>query len=681
MCTWSYFCVDNNVYAFLILFQMILTSDQQKVLSDFNVFLKSDSPVFIMRGAAGTGKTTILKEFVRLLNNNFIPFQIITPTGRAALVSKERTGYDAATIHRLIYKLKDIPKKIDDRYVFELKDNTNSTNTVYFVDEASMVSDKFSDNEMFVFGSGRLLKDLFDYCNIGRYNRKIVFVGDHAQLPPIGQSISPALTDSYLKDTYGIDIVSTTLKEVVRQGSESFINKNAQQIRRSIESHNYSDFKIIDGVDTCQLDISDFIVKYKEVAKNSSVEDCVVVVHSNKVALEYNQAIRECRYGQANLPIREKDLLLITRNNYSKEVDLFNGTIVSVVSVDKNVEIQTAFVGKLHCKLYFRRVAILVKEYKSMKEYHISTLILDDFLTTNEGALTFLVQKALWANFEQRMKRIGITRDKEEFKCRIQDDEYLNVLQCKYGYAITCHKAQGGEWKNVFADMNRYGGKVCESYFRWAYTAITRAKEHLWHISAPRFNPFDSIEILPIIKCSNKHISYYFPSDVDFKDLLYDSVKVACCNFSIGLTDDRTVSYQHRFTFTRDDNSCTVSAWYRKNGYNRKIDVLSSNDDYLKEFAISVCLYQPEKIPYISKFEAQNDMHDKICTTAQYYTLPMMNIVQNQWSDVYYFEEKDRVCSIELFYNSKHQYTKIIPMSSMGADDELLSNVLNSIME
>ncbi|MFI3297565.1 MAG: AAA family ATPase [Rikenellaceae bacterium] len=663
---------------------MILTSDQQQALSDFKVFLESDSRVFIMRGAAGTGKTTILKEFIRLLKDSDIPFEIMTPTGRAALVSKERTGNNAATIHRSIYELQEIPKKIDDKYVFGLRENKDTTNTVYFVDEASMVSDKFSDNEMFIFGSGRLLKDLFNYCNIVSHNRKIVFVGDHAQLPPVGQSISPALSDRYLKDAYGVNTISTTLTEVVRQASESCINQNAQQIRRAVDSKNFSNFSITDGVDVCQLVISDFIAKYKEVAKHSSVEDCIVITDSNMAALEYNQTIRECRYGQANLPIRAKDLLLITRNNYGKDIDLYNGTIVSVISVDNAVETQTAFVGKKQCNLYFRSVTILAKEYSKkeglMQEYPISALILDDFLTTNDGALPFITQKALWANFEQRMYSEGIARGDEEFKLRIREDKYLNALQCKYGYAITCHKAQGGEWKNIFADMNKNGGKVCEDYFRWAYTAITRAKEHLWHISSPRFSSFDKIEILPIAKCSDKHISYYYPSDIDFKDLLYDAVKVACVNCSIELTDNRTIAYQHRFTFTRAGKSCTVSAWYGKKGYNGKIEVLSSSEDFLKEFAVSVCQYQPENIPYTPKFDAQRQMHDKICRTTQY-TLPMVNIVQNQWSDTYYFEMKNRVCSIELFYNSKHQYTKIIPMSSMGADDEILSDVLNSILE
>ncbi len=653
---------------------MILTNDQQQALSDFKDFLKSDKRVFILRGAAGTGKTTIVKEFIGLLNIDGIPFEIMTPTGRAALVSKERTGYNAATIHRSIYELQAFPKKIDDKYVFGLKENRDMTNTVYFIDEASMVSDKFSDNEMFTFGSGRLLKDFFDYCTIASHNRKIIFIGDHAQLPPVGQSISPALTDSYLKDTYNINISSATLTEVVRQVSESCINQNARRIRHAIESKNFSNFSIADGVDVRQLGIPDFIAKYKEVAKHSSVEDCIVVASSNRAALEYNKAIRECRYGQTNLPIREKDLLLITRNNYSKDVELFNGTIVSVLSVDNIVETQIAFVGKKQYELYFRRVTILVKGEC------ISTLILDDFLTTEDGALSFIAQKALWANFEQRMYKKGITRDREEFKLNIRVDEYLNALQCKYGYAITCHKAQGGEWKNVFADMNKYGGKVCEDYFRWAYTAITRTKEQLWHISTPRFSSFDKIEILPITKCNDKHVSYYYPNDTDFKDLLFDAIQIACDNNSIEVTDDRTFSYQHRFTFSRDGKSCTVSAWYGKKGYNGSIVVLSSGDDYLKEFATSVCKYQPDDIPYTPKFEAQKEMHDKICLTTQY-TLPMINIVQNQWSDVYYFKAENSVCSIELFYNSKHQYTKIIPMSSIGADDNTLSNVLSSIIE
>ncbi len=654
---------------------MALTHDQQQALSDFKLFLESDSRVFILRGGAGTGKTTLLKEFIRLLSEKKSPFNLVAPTGRAALVATERTGCCASTIHRLIYEIKERPKKVDDRYIFDLKINHDTTNTVYFVDEASMVSDKFSDNELFVFGSGRLLNDLFSYCNIPTLNRKIVFIGDHAQLPPVGQNISPALNEEYLKTEYGLTTLSANINEVVRQAASSFINKNAQQIRGAIEGRLYTNFSIVDGNDVCKVDIPDFIGKYTDVAKRSSVDNCVVVTSSNRKALEYNSIIRERRYGQLNLPIRSNDLLLITRNNYSKQVDLYNGTIVKIVSASDFVDTQVAFVGKEQCKLHVRRVII------SVDGQHISTLILDDFLNSPDGTLPPITQKALWAHFEQRMQREGV-RSQSEFNLRIQDDEYINALQCKYGYAITCHKAQGGEWQNVFVDMDKSGGKANEGYFRWAYTAITRAKDMLFHISSPNFKESDFVEFGALEQCANKSISYYHPQEIDFLSCYFNILRSQCKEAGINCEDDRLAQNQHRIIFTRinDGASCKLSLWYSKKGYNRRIDcITSSNEDFkLEVIRLIQTLCSTTEIPYVPKFDKQLVMNGVLRSCAENNGFFLTNIEQQEWSEVYYFVGDNSICIIELYFNSKDRYTKIQPKSS-AIENQQVNRFIESI--
>lgn len=641
---------------------MILTNDQQQALSSFKDFLKSDKAVFILRGAAGTGKTTILKEFIKTITADRLQFSLVAPTGRAALILTKRTHYSASTIHRLIYSITEHPKNVEDRYIFELKENKDTINHIYFVDEASMVSDKFSDNEMYMFGSGRLLNDLFSYCNIVGLNRKIVFIGDHAQLPPVGQSISPALDESYMNDNYNVKPTSVTLFEVVRQAADSGINQNAQKIRASIENNIFNKFTIADSSNVFKLEIANFIDKYAEVAKSSSIEDCIVIADSNSKALEYNGIIRQRRYGSKGMPIRANDLLLITRNNYSKEVELFNGTIVKVVYVDDYVDTQSAFVGKERYTLHFRRITIAAEEHQ------ISCLILEDFLTDRDGALSFKTQKALWSHFACRMQNDGISCNSTEFDIRMSTDEYLNALQCKYGYAITCHKAQGGEWQNVFADIDKVGGKSNETYFRWVYTAITRAKDKLFHISSPSFKESDFIEFGTIEQCTDKSLSYYIPQSDDFQNYYFNILKVQCENIGISCIDDRSTQYQHRIKFSRytDNASCKLSLWYSKRGYNRKIDVISSSDDTMKGEIINLIkIISPiEQIPFDGKFEQQIEMNEILRSCAKECGYYLTDIEQKEWSDVYYFVTIDDICFIELYYNSKGRYTKIQPRSS-----------------
>ena len=226
---------------------MHLTSTQQSAFQQFERFINSNDRIFILKGSAGTGKTTLLKELVESLCEKGWKCVLMAPTGRAAFILGEKTGQPAATIHRTIYQIEEGLK--DDgtgQMVFGLRHNDDSlTRTIYFVDEASMVSDMYSENDMFKFGSGYLLRDILDYCG----SRKVVFVGDYAQLPPVGQKFSPAMSAEYLQETYHASCREAMLKEVVRQVEDSFVYKNATFVRDAIESSRYNEFAIKDGDD------------------------------------------------------------------------------------------------------------------------------------------------------------------------------------------------------------------------------------------------------------------------------------------------------------------------------------------------------------------------------------------------------------------------------------------------
>lgn len=652
---------------------MILSSAQQQALSGFEKFLDSDYPVFMLRGSAGTGKTTLLSEFVRIVQNQNRVCKLLAPTGRAALILSKKTGQPAATIHRTIYSLGELPQKIDDTWCYLLKENRDPANTVYFVDEASMIADIYQDNEVFRFGSGRLLADLINYCGLNLSHRKLVFAGDYAQLPPVMQSFSPALSEQYLTEHYRLSAVNVTLTEVVRQTSDSGIDQNARQIRMAIDNQTYTKFRLSDSQDVEMLSGESFIEKYGDTIKRYGIENTIVITHSNAQALDYNNRIRAHLHGIDQITVIPGDFLLVTRNNYSLETDLFNGMIIRVEEVAPEVKIHTPFVGNKRVELKFRAIAI------SVNGTVIRAYLLDDFLKDKSGSISIQQQKALWADFEQRMKQQGIKPGDEEFKRQIIHDPYYNALQCKYGYAITCHKAQGGEWDCVFVDMDTYTGKSNETFFRWAYTAITRAKKGLWHLSSPSFSAIDQFVLRTVLRCKSARVKYYVPEHESFLDFRFRNLCKISGQIGITCTENRSAAYQHRIILNKNNQQCTIALWYNKNFYTGKIDVIQKTDDDIAVVAFQMCkkaLYTVE-FPYTPRFSFQQELHNHIIEVACDAQVRVTNIIQNQWSDLYFIETEADEASVEFYFNGKHCYTYAQPYSTLGEKDEMLNRFLN----
>lgn len=308
------------------------TPSQQSAIQAFEDFLKNDSQVFMLRGAAGTGKTTLLKEFITILQKKQQGFGLMAPTGRAAHIISEKTGANASTIHRYIYAMeklrannitKDEGENDTLHFSFALKENSAERDFVYLVDESSMISDQYSDSELFTFGSGYLLSDIFQYAD----GRKIVFIGDYAQLPPVGMNFSPALNKNYLTEKFECGIVEITLNEVMRQDSESVLLENATKLRKKIEAKNFVEFKLIPGAKFCLAE-TDLLEPYYSLSQKSPSPMGAIITHTNSIALDYNKRIREHYFGMNAHMVQEGDLLLIARNNYNYEYEFFNGNIL-----------------------------------------------------------------------------------------------------------------------------------------------------------------------------------------------------------------------------------------------------------------------------------------------------------------------------------------------------------------
>lgn len=437
-----------------------------RLLSEFCLSTRSNE-VFLLRGYAGTGKTTLIQTLVKTLPVYKRKTALLAPTGRAAKVMSQYTGKAAFTIHKYIYRPK---KDTGGRAVFNLREN-KGVNTLYIVDEASMISDAGSDPSL---ASGSLLRDLLDFVKNG-VNCKLMLVGDVAQLPPVGSEQSPALDASYLGVHYRREAVEVEMKEVMRQVSDSQILKNATDLRRKQTENDFSTPKFETGKEVIRL-VEGFEVEdalndsFREVGR----EGMAILVRSNKRASLYNQQIRARVLWQED-EISSGDFLMVVKNNYfwlpegSKAGFIANGDIIELLQIYEYKELYG---------YRFARVKIRMVDYPDEKPFE--TMLLLDVLNLPSPSLSWeesrgLYQKVLedYADIPQKYKRHQ----------EVQKNPFFNALQVKFAYAITCHKAQGGQWDNIFIEQPWLpSGEIDQDYLRWLYTAITRAKGKVYLI-------------------------------------------------------------------------------------------------------------------------------------------------------------------------------------------------------
>ena len=417
---------------------------------------------FLLTGYAGTGKTSVVSALVGALHALNQKTVLLAPTGRAAKVFSNYAQQPAYSIHKRIYRQKTASNEFTLNY-------NNARDTLFLVDEASMVSN--TPTEGTTFGSGRLLDDLIEFVYTGD-NCRLILIGDTAQLPPVMQPFSPAL-DRHNLERYGLDVTTAELTEVARQSADSGILYNATTIRHVLTqagraltlNHNFPDVHRITG--------AELIDEIQSAYSRSGVENCIIVTRSNKRAVLYNRGIRNqvmCKEDE----LSAGDLLLITRNNYfwSKEYPdlefIANGDVAELVRIKRYHDMYG---------LRFVDVTLRFLDY----DCEIDTRLLIDSLYTETPAAAEQLAKKLFAAVEEDYLEIGNRRTR--YKAMMQN-EYLNALQVKFGYAVTCHKAQGGQWSEVFIDQ---GGLTPEQidtdYLRWLYTACTRAEKNLFFIN------------------------------------------------------------------------------------------------------------------------------------------------------------------------------------------------------
>lgn len=444
---------------------------QKELLGKLTAFLVSQEQrkAFVLKGYAGTGKTSVISALVRALERLGQPCVMLAPTGRAAKVIAAYSGRPAYTIHKKIYRQQ---KMGENR--FSLTDNLHRR-MLFIVDEASMISTQQSYDSP--FGSGNLLTDLIRYVYNGQ-GCSLLLLGDTAQLPPVGQTDSPALNPEVLKG-YGLQVTEHLLTQVARQALDSGILKNATDIRQQLHD---GDIKLLPSFttegygDILHLPGDELLETLEESYRDAGMEETVILTRTNWATNMYNQGVRARILWKEDL-VSGGDRLMVSRNNYFwteqyEDLDfLANGDMLDVLRIRNEHEMYG---------FHFAEASLRAVDY----DYEIDVMIWTDTLLTDNPEMNYEMQRTLADRIAQDYPEV---RDKREKWKLIMQSPYYNALQVRFAYAVTCHKAQGGQWKRVFIDPGKVDDEhLGEEFYRWLYTALTRAQEKVYLLNFPK---------------------------------------------------------------------------------------------------------------------------------------------------------------------------------------------------
>ncbi len=454
-----------------------LNGDQKEVFKALQKFIEHPAAdTFVLKGYAGTGKTFLMQHLAKWLESHDYTFSLLASTGRAATILRGKTGYDAKTVHGELYQFSRVDGDGEDMaedtpieqygqmtLQFALR-KPDENKRIYVIDESSMLSSELPVESTTVsFGSGYLLNDFFEAVG----SNKIIFVGDPGQLPPVGQLFSPALDMDWLAQQKRTAI-SMTLQKIERQNTDNDLLILASDIREmkpdscnrfiKIPARNRNNVTVYASQ---QILFDEYVKRFKETGTNGTL----AIARSNKMVTDLNRAVRRDLYGGLDSPIRQGEILMVVQNNYS--VPLTNGDFVTVIELGEEY---------LQNGLHFKTVK--VRAHSSESEYEL--LLSLDILYGDHTNFTEEQSRQLMIEFSRRIKKKGLKANSYKYKEEMLKDPYLNCLRAKYGYAVTCHKSQGGEWNDVFLflDKGMYRMEHGE-LFRWWYTAVTRAKKQL----------------------------------------------------------------------------------------------------------------------------------------------------------------------------------------------------------
>ena len=698
-----------------------LTTGQSSLVDNLEVFLADSSSCFILKGYAGTGKTFMMKGVTDFLVANNRSFRIAAPTGRAAKVISQKTLQKAFTIHKTIYSSNDLKEyKVNDedgtetfKFYFDLSINDTPTNTIYIIDEASMLSNVYAEGEFFRFGSGYLLNDLIHYINFDNndHQKKIIFIGDNAQLPPVNMNFSPALDSNYLELHCGIQSKEFELTEVVRQKGESGILRNATNIRESIKANIFNHLEFETSYkDIIPIRHEDLLTAYLQACNNTIDDETIIVAYSNPLVKEYNDFVRDHFFpDQPNITAGDKVVLVCNNYNHMK-MQLLNGDFgfvkqVSPVNESRVIKLKRKNrVGKtveIDVRLTFRYVVIVFTDDEKNPQ-EIACQINENLLYSKNRDLSSDELKAIYIDFKIRNSKLKAGT--KEFKDALRSDPFFNALRIKFGYAVTCHKAQGGEWKNTFLNCKTSWGYFNSTYFRWLYTGITRAKENLYTLDAPSYRVGSQVQPPRIENLSARNdllilneellemeIPFELPIEKPFLKNIFLAVNDSLKDANLEIKSISHSNYQELYEFRQGNETAVFRIHYNKQC---KISVIEkpANSNTLAD-SISTLLLPLQNKVIVLPDEIANEVVDEICFEfddpflKQFYDnmkvkvfpsgIVISSIEHMAYHEIYEFKKNGFKATYKFWYDGRKIFkkTQIIPLRTTG-----LTNEINSLI-
>lgn len=688
---------------------VLLTSSQQEVLDKLQNFIfgESDEDIFVLKGYAGTGKTTLLGVLVDKLEEQKVLFSLLAPTGRAAKVLYDKTGF-GATIHRFIYASSMEFKEVENedlsvksyRMYFPLRKSGESIR-VLIVDESSMVSDVRLENELYQFGSGRLLTDLLEFAGMNGMC-KIVFVGDDAQLPPVGEPFSKALQVEYLTEL-GHHVASASLTEVVRQKGESGILGNAESLREAlaVPQSMRRGISLQEGDGVYVSDTESCVKRYLEMFSCSSFYHSAFIMFSNAQCYEMNSLLRQA-LGFTDNEVGVGDLLLLNSNSYSVfGKDMYNGDLLFVAAVGKRVTRTAPVVinkKREQVVLTFRKLTLFYPQ----EEQQLEVWIHEGLLNSRERDLSVAEQKALyidfcirWHEMHKNLQEKEYREGSEWFRNALKSDPYFNALKVKYGYAMTCHKAQGGEWDNVYVDFTNRNG-TSDEVLRWCYTACTRARKNLYMIHPPKAPVFDKLVFHPVASIG-KTCKNFYPDEMELSTPFHTpnvlpGVRIKyweiCSNLqgtSIRLEQVTSYQYKECYVFRCEGLELRQECYYDGNGLFKWLDVPDHSEkpeDVIKR-AVNRPVMVPYKLNYVPGTDILKELYDRMRYICEECEVQITNVKEelDKYYVLYCLKTDARFASIQFYMGKNGLLTMAMPKSDSPSEDMKLKRLIGMWQE
>ena len=706
-----------------------LTADQTQTIEKLATFLRTNEfGVFIMRGYAGTGKTFIVKGIVDYLTKKGIAVRLMAPTGKAAKVISEKTATDAGTMHRYIYNVDVSDEDAHYEVIGTLRKNVDPVNTVYIVDESSMVSNERTENESFSFGSGCLLNDLFTYVRDSEepQQRKIIFIGDNAQLPPVHMHMSPALSSSYLHRHFQIQPNEVEMTEVVRQKLGSGVMDNATKLRSAIAQSRFNQLDI----DTTKPDVKELmprqmVPRYMEICQKSvsKTKDVILVALSNAMVNSYNRQCRRYFFpGVEDVCVGDK--LIVLTNMSRIDISVTNGDFALVQEVLSEPEVRLVSLkrkeGSEKVALIFRDVKLILRDMQGVCK-KITCKILENLLYRDRPTLTPRESKAIFIDFLHRNPHLK--SGTKEFKEAWRRDPYATALRVKFGYAITCHKAQGSEWKHVLVNCaNCQINPLTSNYFRWLYTAITRTSQNVYLCNVPRMHLGSLMKVagdaswfrktervaweeplseernrveLPsatkptrtdvhIRKAPTIHSVSKQTTKKDMHVVLRRMVRRCIENQGFEIKEVVQYPYQDRFFIADSVRTVGIQIFY--NGKNKITNISplhrTSLSTRLQEILSPlknqrIALRSAEKpVRYQASDPSLQELHVHLSTYCEQKGIQIIRVEPLQWMQRYTFQKGRGIAVIDFHYNGKMQFTSFDPLKQKCTSPALVQEIL-----